>query len=182
LRWPDLASADGRLRAESLRHALPRAGHLTMLSCGRGESLQLPVGPARTVLDAARRSHELVVVDLPRGLDPVAEHVLSAATLTLLVVPAEVRASAAAARVAVGVGLLTGDLRVIVRGPSPTGLTATMVADSLGLPLAGWLAAEPDLDKALDHGRPLATGPRSPLAALCRAVLADVLAARRRVA
>ena len=182
LRWPDLAFADGRLSAESLRLALPRAGRLTMLSCGRGDSLQLPVEPARAVLDAARRSHELVVVDLPRCVDPVAEHVLSTATLTLLVVPAEVRATAAAGRVAVGVGLVAGDLRVVVRGPSPGRVTGELVADTLGLPLAGCMEAEPDLAGALEHGRPPASDPKGPLATLSRALLADVLPARLRVA
>jgi secretion/DNA translocation related CpaE-like protein len=182
LRWPDLAFADGRLSAESLRLALPCAGRLTMLSCGRGESLLLPVEPARAVLDAARRTHELVVVDLPRSLDRVSEHVLSAATLTLLVVPAEVRATAAAGRVAIGVGMLAGDLRVVVRGPSPGGLTGELVAGKLGLPLAGWMDAEPDLAGALEHGRPPGTDRRGPLATLCRELLTDVLPARRRVA
>lgn len=182
LRWPDLASADGRLGAESLRLALPRAGRLTMLSCGRGESLQLPVEAARAVLEAARRVHDLVVVDLPRGLGPVAECVLSAATLTLLVVPAEVRATAAAGRVALGVGLLATDLRVVVRGPSPGRLTGELVADALGLPLAGWMPAEPDLAWELEHGRAPAADPKGPLATLSRTVLAGVLPSRHQVA
>lgn len=181
LRWTDLASADGRLRAESLRLALPRAGCLTMLSCGRGESLQLPVEAARAVLEAARRSHDLVVVDLPRWVDPVAENVLASATLTLLVVPAEVRATAAARRVAGGVGLLAGDLQVVVRGPSPGKLTGELVADTLGLPLAGWMRSERGLARQLEHGRPPAADPRGPLATLSRAVLAGVLPARQRV-
>jgi secretion/DNA translocation related CpaE-like protein len=182
LRWPDLASAAGRLSPESLRRALPRVGRLTMLSCGRGESLQLPVDAARAVLDAGRRSHELVLVDLPRWVDQVAEHVLSAATLTLLVVPQDVRATAAAGRVAVGVGLFAGDLRVVARGPSPGRVTGEMVADVLGLPLAGSMDAERDLAGDLEHGRPPAADPKGPLATLSRAVLADLLPERMRVA
>jgi hypothetical protein len=108
--------------------------------------------------------------------------VLSAATLTLLVVPAEVRAAAAAGRVAVAVGLLAGDVRVVVRGPAPDKLTGELVADAIGLPLFGWLDPEPDLDKAYERGRAPAGDPRSPLVGLSRAVLADVLAARRRAA
>ncbi|MGZ4593310.1 MAG: septum site-determining protein Ssd [Kineosporiaceae bacterium] len=182
LRWPDLASAAGRVSAESLRAALPRAGELSVLSCGRGESLQLSVDAVRAVLTAARRSHELVVVDLPRHLDEVAELVLSTATVTLLVVPAEVRATAAAGRIAVGVGLLATDLRAVVRGPAPSGLTGPLVADALGLPLAGWMDAEPDLARALEHGRPPAADGKGPLASFCRALLDDLLAARRRAA
>jgi len=93
-----------------------------------------------------------------------------------------VRATAAAGRVAIGVGMLAGDLRVVVRGPSPGGLTGELVADKLGLPLAGWMEAEPDLADALEHGRPPGTDRRGPLATLCRELLADVLSARRRVA
>jgi secretion/DNA translocation related CpaE-like protein len=182
LRWPDLTSADGRLSAESLRHALPRAGRLTMLSCGRGEAPHLPVEPVRAVLDAARRSHDLVVVDLPRNTGPVTEHVLAAATLSLLIVPAEVRAAAAAGRVAVAVGLLAGDLRVVVRGPAPDKLTGKLVADAIGLPLVGWLDPEPDLDKAYERGRPPASEQRSPLVELSRTVLAGGMPARGRAA
>lgn len=182
LRWPDLAAAAGRLSAESLRAALPRVGPLSVLSCGRGESLQLPLDAVRAVLAAARRSHDLVVVDLPRHLDDVAELVLSTATSTLLVVPAEVRATAAAGRVAVGVGLLAGDVRAVVRGPAPSGLTGPLVADALGLPLAGWMDAEPDLARAQEHGRPPPTEGKGPLASLCGSLLSDLLAVRRRAA
>jgi secretion/DNA translocation related CpaE-like protein len=182
LRWPDLTSAAGRLSAESLRAALPRVGLLSVLSCGRGESLQLPVDAVRSVLAAARRSHDLVVVDLPRHLDEVAELVLSTATLTLIVVPAEVRATAAAGRVAVGVGLVASDVRAIVRGPAPSGLTGPLVADALGLPLAGWLDAEPGLPRALEHGRRPGADGKGPLACLCRALLDDLLAESRRAA
>ena len=163
--------------------ALPCAGRLTMLSCGRGESLQLPVEPARAVLDAARRSHELVVVDLPRSLDRVSEHVLSAATLTLLVVPAEVRATAAAGRVAVGVG--HAGRRPARRRTRPVSGRADRrdwSPTSSGCRSPGWMEAEPDLADALEHGRPPGTDRRGPLATLCRELLADVLPARRRVA
>lgn len=182
LRWPDLAATMGRLSAESLRLALPRAGGLTLLSCGRGESLQLTAEAVTAVLAAARRSHDLVVVDLPRHLDAVAETVLSSAAVTLLLVPAEVRATAAAGRVAVGAALLAPDLRVVVRGPAPSGLSAELVADTLGLPLAGWMDAEPDLAKALEHGQPPASDPKGPLATLCRSVLGDLASQRRRAA
>lgn len=182
LRWPDLASAAGRLSAESLRTALPRLGPLSVLSCGRGESLQLPVDAVRAVLTAARRSYDLVVVDLPRHLDEVTELVLSTATSTLIVVPAEVRATAAAGRVAVGVGLLASDVRAVVRGPAPSSLTGPMVADALGLPLAGWMDAEPDLARAQEHGRPPAVDGKGPLASLCRSLLGDLLPAHRQAA
>lgn len=182
LRWPDLVSTAGRLSADRLRAALPRAGPLTFLSCGRDETMPLPVVAVRSVLAAARRSHRLVVVDLARHIDDVAELVLSTSALTLLVVPAEVRATAAAGRVAAGVGLLAGDLRTVVRGPAPGGLTGPLVADALGLPLAGWLDPEPDLARALEHGRAPAIDGKGPLATFCRSLLDEVLAAQHRAA
>ncbi len=51
-------------------------------------------------LEAGRRGRDLVVVDLPRQLDDAAQIALQAADQTYLVVPAELRAAAAAARVA----------------------------------------------------------------------------------
>ena len=136
-----------------------------MLSCGRGESLQLPVEAARAVLEAARRVHDLVVVDLPRGLGPVAECVLSAATLsTRLVVPIAVRAARGGGAGGHQCRAAARDLRVVVRGPSPGKLTGELVADALGLPLAGAMLAEPDLAWELEHGRPPASDPRGPLA------------------
>ena len=62
-----------------------------------------------------------------------------------LVVPAEVRAVTAAGRVATLVRPLTASLRVVVRGPAPAGLDAQVVAEALGLPLAGQCRPEPGL-------------------------------------
>ena len=107
--------------------------------------------PVRAVLSAGRRANELVVVDLPRSLDDGARAVLGLATTVLLVVPNEVRAAAAASRVAAGLGLLCADLRVVARGPSPTGLTGDRVAAALGLPLVADLRAEPGIDSALER-------------------------------
>jgi secretion/DNA translocation related CpaE-like protein len=182
LRWPDLTTTAGRVNADSLRAALPRAGSLTFLSCGRDESHRLPVVAVSSVLAAARRSHELVVVDLARHVDDVAELVLSTANTTLLVVPAEVRATAAAGRVAAVTALLAADVRTVVRGPAPGGLSGTLVAEALGLPLAGWLDPEPDLARALEHGRAPAAGGKGPLATLCRSLLDEVLSAGHRAA
>jgi hypothetical protein len=114
-------------------------------------------------------------VDLPRTLDDVAREVLSAATCALLVVPAEVRATAAAARVAARAGLLCRDLRLVVRGPSPADVTAAEVERALGLPLAGSLRPEPHLDGHLEEGRPPGRRTRWPLAGFCDGLLHDLL-------
>lgn len=183
LRWPDLAGARGRVSESALLPALPRTVGVPVLSWDRGDpSPPVAADAARSVLDAARRSHGLVVADLPRVLEPAAATVVAACAAVLLVVPAEVRAVAAAARVAAVVAALTSDVRVVVRGPAPSGLRGPDVAGALGLPYAGWLRPEPRLAEAADRGEPPAVDGRGSLAGLCAALLDDLLGAARRAA
>lgn len=175
LRWPELAASRGRVPAAALDRALPRLGELALLSWDRGDGGQVPVEAAQAVLAAARRSHELVVVDVPRHLDEVGQEVLSGATTALLVVPAEVRAAAAAARVAVRASRWCRDVRLVVRGPAPAGLTADQVQQALGLPLAGELRPEPGLARSLEEGVPPGERKGSPLVGLCHVLLDDLL-------
>ena len=177
LRWPDLSLTRGRIPAAALSAALPQMAGLSVLSWGREDAQPLSADAVAAVLSAGRRAHDLIIVDLPRALDPAARLTLTQATTTLLVVPAEVRATAAAGRVAAAVGLLTHDLRLVVRGPSPTGLTGEVVSRELGVPLVGELRPEPHLAVALDRGELLLRRPRSPLAAFTSAFLAEFLPA-----
>ena len=172
LRWPELAGTRGRVSGRALRDALPRVDELTVLSWDRGDLLTIPPDAMQAVLAAARRGTDLVVVDLPRRLDPAGEAALARSDVALLVVPAEVRATAAAARVAAAASLLAADLRLVVRGPSPSGLPPEVVADALGLPLAGTLHPEPGLPAALERGEAPARRGRGPLAEFCSAFLA----------
>ncbi|MCW2544678.1 MAG: septum site-determining protein minD [Frankiales bacterium] len=175
LRWPDLALTRGRLQGQVLAEALPRFEDLVVLSCARADPEPLPLESVRAVLGAARRTNDLVVVDLPRSFDEVSCALLADATATFLVVPAEVRATAAAGRVAVRVAALCPDLRLVVRGPAPIGLAPEDVGRALGLRVAGAVRAEPGLEAALDRGEPPATRPRSPLSSLCHVLLDDLL-------
>jgi secretion/DNA translocation related CpaE-like protein len=174
LRWPDLGATRGRVPAQALAEALPKLEELSVLSWDRGDATPLSVEAVRAVFGAARRSWDLVVVDLPRTFDEASREVLATATTALLVVPAEVRATAAAARVAGRAGVLCRDLRLVVRGPAPAGLAAAKVAAALGLPLAGEMRAEPGLDLALERGEAPARRARSPLAGLCDSLLDDL--------
>jgi secretion/DNA translocation related CpaE-like protein len=175
LRWPALGATSGRVDAPTLVEALPGHGELVMLSWDRGQVLGVPAESMATAMDAGRRGRELVVVDLPRRLDDAAIVALEAADHALLVVPAELRAAAAAARVAAAVGPHCPDVSVVVRGPAPSDLTAADVARALALPLTGALRPEPGLARALERGEPPAGAGRGPLAALCRHILADVV-------
>ena len=180
MRWPSLVDTRGRLSGQALRAELPRAdasgtSELAVLSWDRGDLLTVPPEAMRAVLEAGARSHDLVVVDLPRHRTGAADEALAAATQTLLVVPAEVRAVAAAARVVGGLRDITSAIGLIVRGPAPSGLPAAAVAAALGLELMGEIAAEPGLDSMLDRGQ-APPRRRGPLGGLCADVVADVLA------
>jgi secretion/DNA translocation related CpaE-like protein len=152
LRWPDFADTRGRLASAALRDALPERHGLTVLSWGRGHVVTIPPPAVRAVVSAARRGGDAVVLDMPRRLDAATEEALELCTCTLLVVPAEVRAVAAAARVALGLTAVTADVRVVVRGPSLSGLGAVEVSDALGLPVVAEMESEPHLDDRLDRG------------------------------
>lgn len=174
LRWPQLSAMGGRVSSKALWAALPDFHSLGVLSCDRGDFLSLPPPAMTSVLRAGRRSSDLVVVDLPRRLDAAAEVAVADADLSLLVVPAEVRAAAAAARVAAILRPLATDLRVVVRGPAPGGLSGRSVADALGLRYEGWLAPETGLAEAMDRGEPPARSGKGPLAQFCGKLLAGI--------
>jgi hypothetical protein len=119
-------------------------------------------------------------VDLPRRPDAAAAAALACRGPVLLVIPAEVRATAAAARVAAAVerACPAPDVRVVVRGPAPSGLSAHVLAAGLGLPLAGYVRADRSLAAALERAQPPGPVARSPWAAFCHRFLDDLLADR----
>jgi secretion/DNA translocation related CpaE-like protein len=179
LRWPDLLASRGRVSAAALRSSLPAVeGDLVVLSWDRSDRLVVPPPAMRSVLAAARRGGDLVVVDLPRRVDEAAAHVLTQADVTLLVVRPAVRATAAAARVAASMAGLARDVRLVVIGTS-SGLPPGAVADALGLPLLAAARTEPGLAAAADRGEPPARSGRGSLAELCGRILREVGVTRR---
>jgi len=175
LRWSGLALGGGRVPAAALHAALPTPhlggrGGLTVLSCDRDGPG--PDGVAvRTVCDAGRRAGETVVCDVPRHPCEPGTAALETADLVVLVVPAEVRACAAAATVAARVLRYGVALQLVVRGPAPGGITPSDVSRALGLPVLAAMRPQPGLAGALDRG--LVPGrSRGPLATAARQVLA----------
>jgi secretion/DNA translocation related CpaE-like protein len=176
-RWSGLAVGTGRVPASALHAALPAArlggrSTLTVLSCDRDGPG--PDGAAvRTVCDAGRRAGETVICDVPRYPCEPGTAALETADLAVLVVPAEVRACAAAGRVAARVKRHGVALRLVVRGPAPGGITPSDVSRVLNLPVLAAMRPQPGLSGALDRGAvpgrsrgPLATAARQVLAAL----------------
>ena len=164
-RWDAVPSGD------SLAAALPRCGPVTVLAWPRTGSPAIAPGSVESVLSTARRSAELVVVDVARSFDEAARVVLSVADLVYVVCPAEVRACAAGRRIAETVAMFGADVRAVVRGPAPGGLDPLTVAETLGVPLAGAMDAEPGIATALEEGLPPGRGGRGPLAELCDALV-----------
>ncbi|MDN3354542.1 septum site-determining protein Ssd [Actinomadura sp. DC4] len=164
-RWSDYSERRGRLSSAALHDSLPAHGGLAVLSWHRGAVEPVPAETMRSVLDAATRGYDLVVADLPRQPTDATVEALSTADMTLIVVPAEVRAAVAADRVAEVARRYTRDLRLVVRGPAPGGLKADVIAESLRLPLAGVMAADRRLAVAVESGDPVGAG--GPLGAFC---------------
>lgn len=178
VRWPGLVLEGGRVSATALHNALPTVeSHTAVLSCGRGAEAGDPSSVAvAAVLDAGRSAGDLVVCDVPRRFGGETDAFLESADLVVLVVPAELRASAAAESVAVYVGERTSNLGLVVRGPAPGGLRGSDVARALGLPLLASMRAEPRLADTVESGG-FRLRRKGPLRGAAESVL-DVLAAR----
>jgi secretion/DNA translocation related CpaE-like protein len=178
LRWPDLADSRGRVSGTALDDALPGVHGLSVLSWDRGEPVTLPPQAMCSVLAAARRRGGLVVLDLPRRMDDTVAEALAQTDVGLLVVPAELRAVAAAARVAARATAILPDLRAVVRGPAAPGLDDAEIARLIDLPLAGELPPEPALAPQHADGAPPGSDPRGPLARFSAAFLTGALSDR----
>ncbi|MFE9910622.1 septum site-determining protein Ssd [Streptomyces clavifer] len=169
MRWPDFARSKGRVGGSALEESLPALHGLRVLSWGRDSEVTVPPPAMQAVLAAARRLGGVVVVDLPRRVDESVAEALAQLDVGLLVVPGELRAVAAAKRVASAVGAVLDDLRVVARGPYTAGLDEQWVAQALGLPLVGDLPLEAGLSAAQDSGMPPGGSSRGPLARFCTA-------------
>ena len=71
----------------------------------------------------------------------------------MLLVPRDVRACAAAARVAGRLSLTGSDIRVVARDSTAGSLKPADVAAHLGLPLTAHLHLDKDLDDQIESGR-----------------------------
>jgi secretion/DNA translocation related CpaE-like protein len=180
LRWPELVDASGRVNPPALVSALPGEGSLAVLSFDRSGLDAVPVEAMAAAMDAGRRGRDLVVIDLPRRLDESALMALTAVDRAYIVVPAELRACAAARRVATTASAHCPNLSVIVRDPSPGGLPPDEIAEALDLPLSATLRSEHRLLRGLESGDPPAGTGRGPLAEVCRVMLNEIRPRRHR--
>ncbi|CAM4016547.1 septum site-determining protein Ssd [Kibdelosporangium persicum] len=177
LRWPQM-NVKGRVAFSSLRDALPGSEGLKVVSGARKGFAPEP-DAVTAVIEAGRRGGDIVVCDLPRDLSATAGAALDLADLTIMVVPAELRACASASLVAERLKDRGVVARVLVRGPAPGGLTADDVAEAVGLPLLSWMPHQRGLAAALERGE--FSGRRGPLISAARRAL-ETLGVDHRVA
>lgn len=169
VRWEGLTETAGRLGARALREGVPRRDHLGVLTwSGLRRRLDLPT--VRRVLPSAVRGHDLVVLDLARHGESLAELVDRCDDL-LVVTPATVPGLAATARL---VGLLDRDARcgragLVVR---PGGLGDADAERVTGLPVVAALPDQRGLATSVDRGWGPLTG-RGPLARAARDLLRE---------
>ncbi|WP_193606777.1 septum site-determining protein Ssd [Nocardioides lijunqiniae] len=147
-RWDALCQTTGRLSGRALREALPKRGSLGVLSWYAGTAGSLQAFAVREALSAARRGHDVVVVDLPRAAPPVLEEVVARCDLVLLVVQPTVAGVASAARLATQLGR-GPQLRLVVRGH---GLDPRDVAKATGVPVLAEMSDQRGLAEAIDLG------------------------------
>jgi secretion/DNA translocation related CpaE-like protein len=177
MRWPDLRLARGRLPAGLLVSGLPAVDGIAMLSWDREPRVGgAGVDALAAVLESGLDEYDVVVLDRGRGAATDLTPVAGLVDLGLVVVPAQVRAAAAVMRAVDAVLPAVRDVRLVVRGPAPTGLAVAAITSAHGLPLAAWMDPEPGLAKALDRGEPPGLHRRRPLRRAAATVLDDLLA------
>jgi secretion/DNA translocation related CpaE-like protein len=167
LRWPELAGVSGRVGGAALVAALPEACGVPVLSASREQPAEVPAEALLAVVTGARESGCRVVVDVPaRGSGT--EAVLGEADLAVLVVPARLRA-AAAARALLAEAWASA---LVVCRPVPGGLARADVADVLGRPVAAELAGDRSAVARSERGEPPSVAARSPFGLVSRQLLA----------
>lgn len=177
-RWPDLQLSAGRIAATALHNALPnrRKGEarLSLLSGARKGEAPAPDAVA-AVIEAGRRAGEVVVCDVPRQLEPASWSVIDRADLTIIVTPAELRATITAKQLADELSKRGANPHLVVRGPSPGGLRPDEIAATTGVPLLTTMRPEPNLAKSLERGE-FHPRTRGPLTQAAKTTLAELAA------
>ncbi|MET3369014.1 UNVERIFIED_CONTAM: secretion/DNA translocation related CpaE-like protein [Jeotgalibacillus campisalis] len=170
LRWPDFTETRGSIDPSQFRDSLPVAGGFAYLSWpGTREPVHSPAADAvAAVVDAARRSFELVVVDIGRSREGLATLAWDCDRV-LLLSKAHLKCAVAAARVLDE--LPPVDVGLLVRGSGAMAVDAPLISESLGLPLLGILPEMRGVAAGTEDGRLLEFGRRKPISRFAGSVL-----------
>lgn len=151
VRWDDLDASRGRLDATVLTEVLPARRGVAHLTWARGSSRRVPDGWPEVVA-ASVRGFDLVAVDVPRHLDEVGEGLVGRSVLTLVVVPEEIAAVAAARQVVAAVGRRASTVGLVTVGRR-SGIGTSAVEEALGMSAIARVRPDRRLRQAVDEGR-----------------------------
>ncbi|WP_101525603.1 septum site-determining protein Ssd [Nocardioides houyundeii] len=168
LRWDALAGTSGRLSGASLRDSVPRRGQLGVLTWGGPLEVEPSAGVLRETLEAARRAHDLVVVDLPRRAGPATSELLTRCDRLLVVVRPTLTGVAAATR---QVAALEGRGALVVRG---RGLSPETVARAVGAEVLAEVPEQRGMEESVDLGLGPVRGGRGALGRAAARLLSTV--------
>lgn len=171
IRWDALEQTTGRLGSRSLREAVPCRGRLGVLSWAGGPTGHLEPGVVREALSAARRGHDLVVLDLARHGGDLVEELATRCDRVVVVTAATLPALASTVRLVA---------RLTAVGCSPClavrrgGVGLADVERAAGARVVVEVPTQRGLAEAIDLGLGPVRSHRVPLARAARTVLAAV--------
>jgi secretion/DNA translocation related CpaE-like protein len=170
LRWPDLADASGSIDPDQLHEALPDAGGFSFLSWPGNRERRAVVDAAAVsaVLDAARRSYELVLLDVGRGREVVRTFAWECDRV-LVVLPAQLRAAVAAARLVPELPPVETSLAIRARAGAV--FDYELISRSVGVPVQSVVPEIRGTAAATELGRLLDAGSRRSVQRFADAVL-----------
>lgn len=170
VRWDGMVDATGSIERDMLVDALPREHGVYFLSFSARWTPPLPTATTSSVMAALCDGGDLVVADLgdARG-QAMAEPIMELATTLVMVVPARVRAVAAAGVRLAALEHLRDRLHLVIRNPSPGGLEAEEIAQTLEIPLVGSIGNDNRRAEWEEHG--IAPDSRSAWSAACAQLL-----------
>jgi len=175
VRWDALQQTTGRLSARSLHDAVPRRSGLGVLTWPAGATGSVQPFAVREALSAARRGHDLVVVDLPRSADALGIEVVARCDVLLVLTMPTVTGVVAASRLAARLRGAT-PTRLVVRGE---GVAERDINRATLLPTAASMPDQRGLIEAIDLGLGPVRSRRGPLARAAEQVLGSLTAVGR---
>lgn len=174
-RWSDIDPGAGRIAAETLAAALPRANGVSFLAQSRSVSSDLAIEVVAAVIDAARRAFDVVVLDLPREQSERNELLIGQSLVTCVIARNHVRAIAASISLSQWVERLEKRIKFVLISDAK-GLGLPDVCGVLGDRGLTEIAYMPSMTTRADEGDP--PGTNSGYRDVCQALLGEVLGQR----
>lgn len=152
VRWADLSDARGDVPGEELAALLPVWGGVPVLSGDRWRPGPAPPEVVADVLAALVSCHRTVVIDLGRREVLDRGPAVAGCTVVLVVAPRDVRSVAGVVALRQALLPTVPDVRLVVRGPGPGGLTALEMAHVVDVPVAATVGDDRHLAALVERG------------------------------